>query len=585
MTIRVLLFFLILFSTVHAQNKPSQKAYKKAIAQFNKGSLEEGFVYLKKSLQADSTNKKALYAAGYYQFQAQRYDTARQAFDKLIRLYPKDTTFYHYRALTHLYTGNYGAAETDLRQALALDATNETAWNDLGYVYYQWQKPAEAAAALEKSLSIRPSRTAWYYKALLAYDANDRKQAAENLQKSLQLDPQYANALRLKANLLAEDRKYAEAAGIYEGLLKSGDIEDNDFADWGMLYYWQKKYDDALHYFSMPENADDPNLQYYTGLAQFRLKKYAEAHQTISQATRQLDSLDEENAPVFYDRAIVRFQANDRPGALRDFFRAVYLLPEITRQRNQAGDTLDLLGNAALLLNRLHTPRQLDSARAAGYQNRVAALLAEDLADARTLDFASQAVKLDTANAESYFLRSQVLYAQANYRDALQDLEKVFALKKNKIGSHEHYWRAMVYTAMEKYSAALPDFDRAISMDGQKPAYHADRALTLGVLGRYEDALHDINQAMKLEEETDKTYLTLIRASLLNDAGQYAQALADCETVLARQPVNAVAYCTRGYAHKGLNHNAQAIADFAKSLQLNPDLDAARTGLDELTEQ
>lgn len=585
MTAKVLLFFLILFSTAHAQHKASQKAYKKAIALFNKGDMAAGFGYLAKSLQADSSNKKALYASGYYHFQAQRYDTARRAFDKLIRLYPKDTAFYHYRALTRLHTGDYGAAETDLKQALALDATDETAWNDLGYVYYQWQKPAEAAAALEKSLGIRPNRTAWYYKALLAREANDRKRTAENLQKSLQLDPQYANALRLKASLLAEDKKYAEAAAVYEGLLKSGDIEDGDFADWGMLYYWQKKYDDALHYFSMPDNATDPNLQYYTALAQFRLKKYAEARQNMGLATQQLDSLDEANAPVFHDRAIVRFQAGDRPGALRDFFRAVYLLPEITRQRGQTGDTLELLGNAALLLNRLHTPRQLDSVQVAGYHDRVAALLADGLADARMLEWASYAVRLDTAGAETYLLRSRVHYAQANYPDALHDLGRVFALRKNTAASHEHYWRAMVYSAMENYAAALPDFDSAIRLDGREPAYHADRALALGVLGKHTEALRDIKRALELETDDDKTYLMLIRASLLNDAGQYAQALADCETVLASQPANAVAYCTRGYAHKGLNHNAQAIADFARSLQLDPELDAARAGLDELTEQ
>lgn len=585
MKIRVLLFFLILFSAAQAQNKPSRKAYQKAVSYFNKGQMTQGFAYLQKSLQADPANKKALYATGYYQFQARRYDTARQSFDELIRLYPKDTVSYHYRALTHLYTDNYAAAETDMKQAIALDATDETTWNDLGYLYYQWAKPAEATAALEKSLAIRPSRTAWYYKALLAYDANDRIQAAENLQKSLQLDPQYANALRLKASLLAEDKKYAEAAAIYEGLLKSGDIEDDDFTDWGIIYYRQKKYDDALYYFSLPENTDEPNLQYYTGLTQFRLKKYAEARQTINQATRQLDSLDEENAPVFHDRAMVRFQANDRAGALRDFFRAAYLMPEIVRQRDRNGDTLDLLGNAPLLLNRLYAPRQLDSVCMAGYQDRVRAMLDEGEADAQTLESANQAIRLDTANAELYFLRAQTQYFLGSYSDALRDLGKVFLLKKNKVGGYEHYWRAMVYSAMENYEDALEGFNQAIRMDGQETAYHADRALTLAIIGRYGDALRDINRAMELEDDNEKTYLMLIRASFLNDTGQYAQALSDCEAVLVVQPANAVAYSTRGYAHKGLRHNAQAMADFAKALQLDPQLDEARTGLDELTEQ
>lgn len=576
---------LLVLIPAYAQNKASQKAYKKAVAYFNKGNAAEGFASLQKSLQADSTNKKALYATGYYRFQARQYDSAQIAFDKLIRLYPNDTTFYHYRALTHLYTGHYEEAERDLKQAIALNATDENAWNDLGYLYYQWNQPLEAAIALDKSLSIRPGRTAWYYKALLAYAQNDRLHAKEYLQKSLQADPAYANALRLQANLLAEDQKYADAAQVYATLLKSGDIEDDDFLDWGLLYYRQKKYADALYYFTLPENPTDPNLRYYTGLTQYQLKNYADALQSLRQATAGLDSLDEDNAPILYDRAIVAFQAGNRTGARRDFFRAVYLMPEIVQQKNQEGDTLTLLGNAALLLNRLYQPGQLDSLQLAGYRDRVVAMLEENAADAQALEAANRAVRLDTANADSYFLRSRVHYLQGNYTQSLNDLNRVVALQKNKAGSYEHYWRGLVYSAMERYDDALRELDEAVRTDGQEVAYYADRALTLDALGQYEKALRDVNQAMQLETQDDKTYLTLIRASLLNDAGQYVQALADCEKVLAIQPANAVAYCMRGYAHKGLHQPTQAQADFTKALQLDPDLDEARNGLAGLNEQ
>ncbi len=567
------------------QSKAAQKAYRKAVSAFNKGEAEAGFAGLHKALRADSTYKQALYATGYYRFQARQYDSARAAFDRLIRLYPADTSFYHYRALTHLYTGRLEAAEQDLKKALSLYANDENTWNDLAYVYYQQDKSRESAEALERSLSIKPSRSAWYYKALLAHSLDDRKAARENVEKALQMDAQYANARRLKAELLAEDGKYTEAAQIYENLLKTGEIEDEDFTDWGLLYYRQKKYEDALHYFTMPDSTDDPDRLYYTGLTQFRLKKYADARNSLEAATRDLDSLDEDNAPIYYDRAIVRFQSGDRSAARRDFFRSVYLMPEIARQKNQAGDTLDLLGNATLLLNRLYTPRQLDSLLLAGYTDRAEAMLEEGEADDVTLTAANQVVKIDSLRPEAYFLRGRVQYFRQDYPAALRDLQQLFALRKNNAGSYEHYWRGLVYSAMDAYDNALRDYDRAIEMDPNEPAYYTDRALVLSVTGAGGKAIGDVNRAIELEKSDDTTYLVLIRASLLNDIGQHGQALKDCETVIARQPNNALAYCTRGYAHLGLNENQQAHSDFAKALALDPDLEEARFGLDELDEK
>ncbi len=582
--IGVFLFFFILVYPAYSQTKASEKAYKKAISYFNKGKATEGFSSLQKSLKADSVNKKALYALGYYQFQSQQYDQARGAFDQLIRLYPRDTSFYHYRALTHLYTANYEAAEKDFKQALALDPANETTWNDLGYLYYQWGKLIEAAAALERSITIRPSRTAWYYKALLAYEQNDPAKARENLQKALQLDPQYPNALRLKATFLTEDKKYPEAAQIYESLLKTSEIEDGDFVDWGLLYYRQKKYEDALYYFTLPDSTNDANLLYYTALTHYRLQKYPEALKALTLATQQVDSTDEASAPVLYDRSIVKFQSNDRAGALRDFFRSVYLMPEIVQQKNQEGDTLDLLGNATLLLNRLYTRPQLDSVQLEGYYDRIESLMEGGLVDETTLQAANQVVVLDSLNADPYFLRARVYYFQGQYAQALKDMNKVLALKKNNFDDYEHYWRGLVYSAMDAYDNALPEYSSAIKMNPTEPTYYTDRALVLSAIGESAEALTDINRAMQLEKQNDNLYLVLIRASLLNDNGRYAQALQDCENVIAQQPENALAYCMRGYAHKGLNHPTQALADFTKALSLDPDLDEAHDGMEELAE-
>src|SRR3712207_1525491 len=76
------------------QAKPAQAAYKKAIGYLNKGKTEKGFAYLDRALQVDSTYREAWYAKGYYAFGGNDYPAALEAFNKLIRMYPGDTTFY-----------------------------------------------------------------------------------------------------------------------------------------------------------------------------------------------------------------------------------------------------------------------------------------------------------------------------------------------------------------------------------------------------------------------------------------------------------------------------------------------------------
>ncbi|MDJ1499219.1 tetratricopeptide repeat protein [Xanthocytophaga agilis] len=583
--IGILFIFSLFISTVYSQNKASEKAYKKAISYFNKGQAVEGFDYLQKALKADSTHKKALYALGYYQFQAQKYDSARMAFDRLIVHYPKDTSFYHYRALTRLYTEDYTGAEKDFQHVLSIDPKDETAWNDLGYLYYQWGKEKEANEALDRSISVRPSRSAWYYKALLAYEQDEKGKAKDYVQKALVLDPAYPNALRLNATLLAEDKKYPEAVKIYEGLLQAGEIEDEDFLDWGMIYYRQKKYEDALYYFDLPDSTDNVNLLYYKGLTQYRLKKYPEALTSLNQATQELDSEAEENAPILYDLAIVKFQAGSRKEAVEDFLHSIYLMPEIAQQRNQVGDTLELLGNAVLLLNRLYTPGQLDSVRIMGYYDRADALVEDGDIGEDALHSINQAISLDTLGSNAYFLRARIYYFQEKYAEALRDMNKVFLLKKNTLKSYEHYWRGLVYSAMDAFDNALTDYNKAIQLEPSESTYYADRALVLSAIGENSSALQDINQAMQLEKENDHTYLILIRASLLNDEGQYEQAIRDCDTVITAQPENALAYCMRGFAHKGLRQTPKALADFTKALSLEPDMEEAKAGLEDLDGQ
>jgi tetratricopeptide (TPR) repeat protein len=579
------LFCLIVHFSVWSQSKASRKAYTKAIASLNKGQTEKGFTYLNQAIRLDSSYKEAWYARAYYAFDQDKYQEALRDFNHLIQLYPQDTTFYRYRALTHLYLQNFEAAEKDLQKAISIDKNNEATYSDLGYVYYQWGKSEQAQAQFDKSLQIKPNRTAWYYKALASYESGKKDLAVQQLDKSLALDAKYPNGLRLKARMLADVKKYAEAGKVYEQLLNDGTIaEPADFRDWGLLYYRQKKYTDAFTYFTMPEKHDDALLYYYTGLTQYRLKKYPEALQSLDKALALSDPAEEENAPVFYDRSIVRFQSGDGKGAVADFFKAIYLMPELTKRQSVTGDTLDLLGSAPVLLKNLYSKKQLDSIQIAGYRDRAVILLEEEGQEKVVLSTINQAIALDSTQSGSYFIRGRMHYLTGEYAQALKDFNKAFRYSKEQTDDAYHYYlRGLAYFEMELYDEAYDDLTRAITLEDKEPAYLYDRAYLLAAIGDFNEAIKDITKAISLSEDDEQ--LLLARAGFYNESGQYDPAVGDCNTLLTKDNSNAFVYFIRGYAFMGLNKNKEAIADFSKALQIDPELEEARVALDELVQK
>ncbi len=578
------LFFIGMSLVTHltwAQTKPAQSAYKKAIGYLNKGKTEKGFAYLDKALQSDSTYREAWYAKGYYAFGGNDYPTALNAFNKLILMYPGDTTFYRYRALTHMYLEDYESSEKDLQKALSLDPSNADTYNDLGYLYYQWGKPEAALTQFEQSLKVKVTKTAWYYKSLVYYDQNQVDQALQCVNTSLEQDGKYDKALRLKANILTDKKQYGEAAKMYDQLAANGNLADpDDLLDWGLVYYKMKKYTEALVYFKLPENHQNALLHYYTGVTQYRLKQQTEALQAMNKAVQFADTTDEAYAPLFYDRSVVRFGAGDKKGAVADLLKAAYLMPEVLQRRTAQGDTLELLGSAPLLLKGLYSQKQLEMASAAGYRDRAEAFLEKENGEPEALHAINQAIVLDSLNADNHFLRGRVHYLQGNFRNALRDLNAGFQLAKGNATADEFYLRGLTQYELEQFNAAYEDFSEAIRQNDKELAYYYDRAYTAIALEDYEDALQDIDLAMAMEK--DDLSLVLVRAGLYNEMGRFKEALADCNQVLGADGENAVAYCIRGYANEKLKQKKEAIADYAKALQLDPQMQDAKIALEEL---
>jgi tetratricopeptide (TPR) repeat protein len=572
--------WLLAYSPLRAQ-QAEKAAYDRAIGYLNKGNTRKGFSYLDRALSLNPSYYDALYARAYYNLQEGRYSQAITDYTTILTTHPDDTTVYRYRGLAHVSAENFAAAEADLLTALSMDSTNSSILGELGYLYFQADELDLAKQYFRESVRYQPNTYAYYNLAQSHYADGEFTEALEALEKNLGLEAKDEEALRLKALVFLNTKKYPEAIAIYEQLLASGSIDDpDDLINWGLVYYAQKKYPQALTYFKTAKNDADAELQYFIGLTHFRLKDTRSALKAFNRSVKLLTVNQEENAPIFYDRAIVRMAAKDTKGAVADFFQSVYLMPEIIRQQNAAGDTLELLGNASALLRPYYSPRQLDSVSALGYRERARlemnALNGEDAA----LASINESLRLRNNDAESYYLRSRVHYLRENYSEALKDITSALDLSRNAANEAYLHQRGLIYYENQDFDKAHQDLSRAIALNGANAVYYYDRAYASAGRNDWDAAIADITQALTLDPDDAATYL-LARAGFYLEQNHFAKALADCDAAIRTTGQDALAYYQRGLAYQGLRQYREAVTDFTRALQLESDFPEANEALQE----
>jgi tetratricopeptide (TPR) repeat protein len=143
-----------------------------------------------------------------------------------------------------------------------------------------------------------------------------------------------------------------------------------------------------------------------------------------------------------------------------------------------------------------------------------------------------------------------------------------------------HFNRALVHQRRLWLDRALADFNKAIDLaekesrsDGvpRRPDIMAElyraRSVLLGRMGRHNEAVADLDQALELDG--DRTDLYFQRATARKRAGDNKGSQQDLETGWKRQPVNALGWTARGVARLPGNPRG-ALADFESALKLEP---------------
>ena len=191
--------------------------YQKGMAAAQKGNAKSAAEFLGKAVAAYPNFSVALNDLGVQYMKLGQMDKAAETFEALVKLKPNDATAHldlgiaYYNLSTTLLaekkldesSQKAGQAETQLREALKLNSPGPTAHYYLGLSLIKLKRYDEAQGELETAIKNGGANLALAHKFLGGLYMNSRrnKEAADELEKYLQLDPKAANADQIRGTI------------------------------------------------------------------------------------------------------------------------------------------------------------------------------------------------------------------------------------------------------------------------------------------------------------------------------------------------------------------------------------------------
>jgi protein O-GlcNAc transferase len=376
-------------------------------------------------------------------------------------------------------------------------------------------RPAAAPAALQQAWTLY---------------AQGRRPEAETLCRSLLArDSGHSGAMTLLAILLAQSRRTAEAAALFERLTASRPDDPEAHNNYGNALKDLGRYGKALGSYerAIALRADYPDAHYNRGVTLHDLRRYEEA----------LES---------YDRTLA-------------------LEPRYASAWNNRGATLRALGRLEEALASYDRAISVQPTHAEAHNNR-GVVLQELVRLEESLASYERAVALRPDYAEAHNNRGVVLLKLERMDEALASLERALAARPDYAEAHNH--RGLALQKLDRHEEALVSYGHALSSRPEYIEAQNNRATSLRLLRRYEEALACLRRALEIDPRCADAYYN--QALVFIELRSFEQALASIERALALRR-DVAGYVALGGILHDLKRSEDAVASYQRALALDPE--------------
>ncbi len=471
-------------------------------------------------------------------------------------------------------------------------------WLNYGNQLWRAERYQEAIAAFDKAIEIQPDfYQAYYAKGIaLIYQEKDRD-AVTAYTKALEINFRFYEARRERSASFFRLERYNEALADIEQAIT---LQPND---WNLYLL---KSNILLQLFRTDEaieaaneaialNSDHPFAYQQRGLAYERLGQLDRA---LADYNRALE-INPENAHTYFLRGSFYNELQNPQKALADFNRAIEINPEFYYFYILRSNTYFALEQYDRAFADLEQATKIEPEIPRVYYQK--GLLYRKLKEyERAITEYTQAIKVAPEYREAYDELGIVYISLGKYEQAIADLTRALELEPEHANAYlyrhsanfpayrnltgrevsdreSYHFRGSAYGSLGKFDQAIADFSEAIKINPEYYLTYPLRGLAYRSSGKYEEALADFSRAIELMNKSDavkaEVYAKVynLRGELYFQLTEYERAVSDYTQAIKLAPEDVTAYKNRGRAYASLKKYDKAIADATKVIEINPD--------------
>ena len=136
----------------------------------------------------------------------------------------------------------------------------------------------------------------------------------------------------------------------------------------------------------------------------------------------------------------------------------------------------------------------------------------------------------------------------------------------NDIAAGAFFARGSIKSSLGRYEEAISDANEAIRLKPNFAEVYLLRGISNENLGRHEEAISDLNEAIRLKPNDAQAYL--LRGLSNGNWGRHEEAISDLNEAIRLKPNDAQAYYLRGTVKANLNKIEEAKADYQTALKI-----------------
>jgi serine/threonine-protein kinase len=183
----------------------------------------------------------------------------------------------------------------------------------------------------------------------------------------------------------------------------------------------------------------------------------------------------------------------------------------------------------------------------------------------------SKSIEIDPSSADTWYFRAICEYEIKEYTNAISDYDK--AIQLNSEQSWYYIGRGRIEYKLENYSKALLDWDKAIELDPTNSVAYFNRGLLkVHAYQNFADGVADYTKAIQFHNDPNEWDIYLKRGNAKFSLNDFEGAMADYNKTIEINPTNATAFYDRGMIMARIYTNfSAAVADFTEAIKLHND--------------